>query len=827
MSYRSVVIAIVFSAVVASCSMRRQNDGDSNLKSNFVSNYTSSESYSDFCGTESSITVSGGFGGSGSSNRFDNSGRFGGSSTRISSSSTRSSRSSFGGSATFGSSSSAAPTKTNAELVKEIIAKHNCIECHSPQSPNPGPLADANSFDELRTLIESKDPAQTSLFVALKDRRMPKNCDTGEFGGCLTRGELTTISDWIREGAPNIVKVEQVRQEEPVTRSNSEGPSTKLVPLAHVQKCADQDFSKVSSEDRPFIKYLSHVEAHNLNGSNSRDALNQKVLTDALYLTSRTSNKIELKEVDHFGLLVRLDIRQLGWSEDIWNKLTEWNRGGGFSRKGSPQAVVARAEWVTDELLRGDGYFDALGIKDELDIAEEKLTSKTIYQHINEKTVTRAMMEKSVDGGSPIVVDLLTTKFRTPTPAWFRYNLKQGVGRLPSYYARPLGRCMQSTFLSIPFADNVARCGASAPNAFTFEYEVAQMMTIMPNGAIAFMEYGSDGRLVKSGSVSHSGSAPASIKGKIAQCLGCHSTGAISPGQDADFVDYFKGNQSSFTDFHSALSSALKPRSEIEASVAKSSLRLNSSIDEIREWFNNLDQLDGIEANSDSVLAYLGSVDSDKSKWKGEWTNSPAFKSAASSSNWTVVRQLHGDLSEQMFQDLPPPSSIPNTSNNRPGQSNNSGREPSVGNNTGGGNAGGSTGGNAGRAETGLTYCRGAVQYLKYINALIDSRGARTEAGSVFVVKDAAQSLWVHSGTLTGSNETNVAIRAAVAKKAYDTCVTSVDDFNRKNSFSYKKFHCKRIESIECFGSKSEAQTLPNGMRNYFTDVPQNLYFEQ
>jgi len=800
--------------LVASCSMRRS--GDSNLREKFASRYTSSESFSDLCGSSISSISSVDSGSLGNRNSVDNSRNrsFGGSS--------RSSRAiTFGGSNSF-----SAPAKSNAELVTEIIAKHKCVECHSPQSANPGPLSDANSFDELRTLIESKDPAKTTLFVALRDKRMPKNCDTGQFGGCLTSSELSTISQWIREGAPSVVKVEPVRQEEtPIVRSYS-STSTKLVPLVSIQKCADQDYAKVSSSDRPFIKYLSLAESHNLNGSNSRDGLNSRVLLDALQMTSRTSKKIELDPVDKFGLLLRLDLRDLGWDDDVWSKLTQWDRGGDFSKERSASASVFRADWIADELLRGEGYYTALGIYDELDKGEEKLTEKIIYQHVNDKTLSRAYAPKAVDGGMPTIIDLEKTKFNSNV--WYRYNLKQGAGRLPPYYARPLGRCLQSNFVSIPYADLVARCGEGNANAFSFEYTGVQVIVKMPNESLAFMEFGSDGHIVKPRSSLHDGATGSNAQGSVLGCLSCHGQGAISPGQDEDFVEYFKGNQSSFAEFHAALGHAIKSRSEIDGAIAKTSLKLRSSTDDLSEWVNSMNQLDSIEPKRDSAMAYLGIVESDSSKWKGEWTNSTAFKSASSAANWLAVRQLHGELAEQMFQDAPPTSTLSNSNNS---QFSNSGGVGSGG--TGGStvsSTGSPTSNGTGQSIAGSNtafYCRSAIQYLRYLNALTDSRGNRTEAGTVIVMKDPTKGLWVVSGSVEGKLEATDEMRAAAIKRGFDNCKTTVDDFNRKNSFSYKRYECRAISNAECFNSKSEAQTLPNGAREYFSDVPQNIYFEQ
>lgn len=87
-----------------------------------------------------------------------------------------------------------------AEVRENVIAKGNCLMCHSGNTPAAGiKLSDYETIMAQPGLVVAGDPENSRMYQAVKSGRMPK------FGGPLPKESVDLLEQWIVEGAVDTV----------------------------------------------------------------------------------------------------------------------------------------------------------------------------------------------------------------------------------------------------------------------------------------------------------------------------------------------------------------------------------------------------------------------------------------------------------------------------------------------------------------------------------------------------------------------------------------------------------------------------------------------
>lgn len=186
--------------------------------------------------------------------------------------------------------------------------------------------------------VKPGDAEGSLLYESIASNRMP-------LGKKLSPDELSTLARWINGlGASQpepVLPVAEVPSEEIVLPTYLGGSYDELVSAAVL------DLNALPERDRPFVRYFSFaqmplppVDCSQTGASRNPVVYFHAGLNKLLNSVSRAPRLMRVASVKGTdGAIVRIDLRELGWTADDWGALTTKRYTSGVSETGySPDA---------------------------------------------------------------------------------------------------------------------------------------------------------------------------------------------------------------------------------------------------------------------------------------------------------------------------------------------------------------------------------------------------------------------------------------------------------------------------------------------------------
>jgi mono/diheme cytochrome c family protein len=399
-----------------------------------------------------------------------------------------------------------------AAQVEEIFTAR-CASCHSRDSDDASAkrkLEDATDLARMagnKKLVDPAVPEKSKLYKVIRDGDMP------EGGEPLTPAQIATVLKWIEAGAPA-----------PAGQATGARP---FVSDDAAYRAILDDLLKLRTRQQPYARYFTLANLYNAGDSDEQIDLYRQALSKLANSLSWEREIARPVAVDPQKTVYRIDLRDLGWTRDTWDRITSAypyaiNYSTGPARRvytltNSAQPVL-RADWFVYTASQPPLYHDVLGIP-ETDRKLEYDLHLDVMRNIRDGAVVRAGFLVSGVSQNNRLVERHRSRYGA---YWKSYDFSSNQGR-QNLFDHPLG----PPELNGPFA---------------FEQAGGEIIFNLPNGMQAYMLVDDKGNRidVAPSTVVHD---PSNRRGGAivngVSCMGCHAEGMrpardeVRAGQDA------------------------------------------------------------------------------------------------------------------------------------------------------------------------------------------------------------------------------------------------------------------------------------------------------
>lgn len=305
------------------------------------------------------------------------------------------------------SASIAAPESKDdlAAHADDFVGKY-CRNCHGPGESAQGsfPAGDLDSLATNAAFVTPGDREKSLLYTSVTSGRMP-------YGKRPPNGEIEKLGQWIDalnepSAISRAVVSSQVERQRPILAWRS------------FAEAAVRDISNVSESDRPFIRYFSYRQQYNGKlpcedeaAFDKRMELYQAGFHKLLNSLSLGNSLIVPETVDGTkDLMVRVDIRDLEWDTEKWNKLVAEYQFGydpdsdtilkTLSGETDTNLPIMRVDWFMANAPRPKLYHALLELPKNISELE-----KTLGVDVNDNIKRRRVVRAAFDEGSSGVSD--------------------------------------------------------------------------------------------------------------------------------------------------------------------------------------------------------------------------------------------------------------------------------------------------------------------------------------------------------------------------------------------------------------------------------------
>lgn len=244
------------------------------------------------------------------------------------------------------------------ELAADEVMDKHCRTCHGPGQRNDKtfPMHDIVDMSLDRGAVIPGDPEKSPVYASIANNRMP-------LGPKLTSDELDAIRNWINAlgetqaqpavatPAPAAVETAPTAVAAEVTLPRPEIPIPRFVggDFTQLMMAAVSDLQAINDRDRAFMRYFSFAEVQlpEVDCTQEGQRLNPMKYLHAglnkfVNSVSRGPRLTKIAPVAGTdGGLVRIDIRDFGWTEDDWLAVST----GAFTQ-GAVEAGFTAEAWA-------------------------------------------------------------------------------------------------------------------------------------------------------------------------------------------------------------------------------------------------------------------------------------------------------------------------------------------------------------------------------------------------------------------------------------------------------------------------------------------------
>ncbi|WP_432347952.1 c-type cytochrome [Shinella yambaruensis] len=379
-----------------------------------------------------------------------------------------------------------------ASAADAFIGKY-CRNCHGPGESSQGsfPAGDLASIAANPAFVTPGDAAKSLLYTSVTSGRMP-------LGKRPDDAEVQSLANWI-----NSLNKDAIPTAVSATKTERSRPMLKYLDFVEL---ALRDISRVDEHDQPFMRYFSYRDQYNgMMSCESHETFlkRMRVLAGGFKkLLNSLSYGPELvlpEEVEGSdGLLVRVDLRDLEWSQEDYDFLiNEYFYGvdpvsdaqlHSLAKATQTQLPIMRVDWFMSNGARPKVYNRLMKLP--TNIAElEKRFGVPVEQNIERRRIVRA----GFADGSSGVSDHNRMLERHDMPFggyyWKSYDFAGDVGRqvLKRFPAGPEGIRLKAGLQ--PFEHDGGEMIFSLPNGMQGYYlstNKGDQLDIGPTAIVSF-----------------------------------------------------------------------------------------------------------------------------------------------------------------------------------------------------------------------------------------------------------------------------------------------------------------------------------------------------
>lgn len=403
------------------------------------------------------------------------------------------------------------------ELDVEVarIFESKCTMCHDAlgEDAAAGDVGFLLQFDKLiedQVYVDPESPDDSYLLEIVPDT-MPKSRMRDIKGnGPLSEQELASFRKWVARGGPSAEYLEQLNQ-----------TSRPLIRHGDVTKAIVADLQKRTGHDLRNSRYLTIDNLHNLSNIDSRQLeLYRVAIVKTLNSLSWEPDVVTVEPIDDHQTVYRIDLRQMGWTAEQWDMITQHYpcaiklRGGNATtiyQATSSDLPFVRADWFTFMVTQPPLYHLLLDIPTELEQLEKRLLGHRNARLENIRT-GKAVRAGFGDSGVSVNNRMIERHPASSGGYWVSYDFGTNTGPA-NLFDFPLG------------PKGTWKDGRLA--VFEFDHDGGEVIFNLPNGFQAYGLFDAKGNRIDVGptSIVHDDTMTGGAIINGVSCISCHDRG--------------------------------------------------------------------------------------------------------------------------------------------------------------------------------------------------------------------------------------------------------------------------------------------------------------
>jgi mono/diheme cytochrome c family protein len=385
-----------------------------------------------------------------------------------------------------GESADGADAETLARQTQQILTT-NCHRCHGENGAVEGGFNYLLDRDRLvaRKKIVPGQPEKSHLLQRIQDGEMPPEDEKPR----PTAEDIARLRRWIAAGAPAFA---------PSAASSS------FITPAEVVRAIEADLLQHEERERRFFRYFTLTHLYNAGLSADEMQTYRNGLAKLINSLSWRKNIVVPVPVDPNRTILRINLRDYGWTEDLWDVLVAkypYRADGDFA------ALPLRGDWFVATASRPPLYHELLQLPGNERELEKQVHIKVEDDIRNESVARAGFSDSGVSHNNRLI-----ERHETPYGAyWKSYDFAENVGA-QNLFDRPLG----------PGSDNRS-----------FRHAGGEIIFNLPNALQGYMLVNGKGERIDKGPtdiVSDPKRPDRAVENGLS-CMSCHSHG-INPKTD-------------------------------------------------------------------------------------------------------------------------------------------------------------------------------------------------------------------------------------------------------------------------------------------------------
>jgi len=416
------------------------------------------------------------------------------------------------------------PSNTPAGVDSQALAQRvraifeaNCYRCHGQDGANEGGFNFVMNLEKVATTyVEPRDPANSFLLERVaagdEDSAMPPPGEEPR----PSADDIAAIRQWIAAGAPALAAAKQ----------------REFISNDQILKFILADLRAAPERARRFHRYFTLTHLYNVGISEDELQTYRHAFAKLVNSLSWSSSLATPQPVDPAATVLRIDIRQLNWTDENWEQIVAANPYGlqftSTDAKACYEAAesempLVRADWFVFAAARPPLYHSILGIP-ETDLELERLLRVNVADNIRQEKVARAAFNRSGVSQNNRLIE----RHELPYGGfWKSYDFGGNIGR-QNLFEYPLG----------PDTDTIE----------SFQHDGGEIIFSLPNGLQGYMLVDASGKRIDKGPtniVSDPQRADRAVLNGLS-CVSCHYAGSI-PKAD-EIRPFVEVNRNAFDD---------------------------------------------------------------------------------------------------------------------------------------------------------------------------------------------------------------------------------------------------------------------------------------
>lgn len=382
-----------------------------------------------------------------------------------------------------------------AEKAKAVF-QANCYRCHGQEGASEGGFNFVLNLEKLaRTVVKPKNPGGSTLFErmsATDESVMPPEGEKPR----PSAADIATVKSWIEAGAP-AVPTEKPRE---------------FITNETIVKHILADIRKAGERSRRFLRYFTLTHLYNAGVSADELQTYRNAFTKLINSLSWNTTLLIPEAVDPAQTVFRIDIRQLNWSNEIWEQIEAANPY--FLALTTPDALACndmtqskmpyvRIDWFVFAASKPPLYHAVLAVPDT-DQALEQMLRVNVMANIEQEQAIRAAFNRSGVSQHNRLIEWHKSPYGS---YWKSYDFGGSTGR-QNLFEHPTG---------------------PGPDSESFRHDGGEIIFTLPNGLQGYLLVDGNGKRIDQGPTSIV-SDPKQLDRTVTNgvsCMSCHYTGVI------------------------------------------------------------------------------------------------------------------------------------------------------------------------------------------------------------------------------------------------------------------------------------------------------------